>query len=654
MEGEPTPGAVIIQPGTSRHWTTDEDGVAHIEIDTHVLGKIGIAASHPDARITGAEFDRDEVADGDSLAFDLQRFDTVDDPTYTFKDPGRPDNRGTTEFCAHCHQTINTDWSASIHAQSASNPWVQDIYAGTAAAWSDEAGCSAAGGQWMTGIGPGTAAPADRCYLGDGALPDLNDDCGDVTPCDGVATSTGQCADCHAPGIDGELGGRDLLEATGISHESGVHCDVCHKVESVDLDDPNPGVAGRLHILRLTSDGPSPIDNVLIFGPLADVLNPSMGGVPREHFANGQICAGCHEHHQEVLVPGASLDATRWPEGRLPIHTTWSELVDGPLGTDIPCGSCHMPPDPTVGNAADLGNIFAWLEPGITAGWYRTPGEVRHHTWPGPRSETTDMLGLAASISLEATLDAGTLQVSATTHNRGPAHAIPTGEPLRSLILLVTATCEGVALEPSGGDVVPDFGGVLDSRSFDEGWESWPAAQVGERIRVLHEDGSFVDYTGTGPFGDGRFDAQAKGMPRQTWAGEATITAVGPAGELTLSIPLPDGQVAHRVAPASMPTEDGAAATWAGAPGWAFARVLADEDGQRMVPHHKATDVVSDNRILPQDSWTSSHSFVASCAAPEVSAVLLHRPVPRHLSLERGWVALDKVMATGLLTVAAP
>ena len=63
------------------------------------------------------------------------------------------------------------------------------------------------------------------------------------------ATAFGGCADCHAPGIDGALGGRDLRDATGRALDYGVHCDVCHRVDRVDLDAP-AGVAGRLGLHR--------------------------------------------------------------------------------------------------------------------------------------------------------------------------------------------------------------------------------------------------------------------------------------------------------------------------------------------------------------------------------------------------------------------
>ena len=108
------------------------------------------------------------------LEIALERFDRSDNPDYPFLDPGSPTERDSTAYCGHCHVTFNTQWYASPHRRSASNPAVQDVYAGTAAALDDEAACTAAGGVVREGIEPGTRRRAARCYLGDGALPDLN------------------------------------------------------------------------------------------------------------------------------------------------------------------------------------------------------------------------------------------------------------------------------------------------------------------------------------------------------------------------------------------------------------------------------------------------------------------------------------------------
>ena len=67
-------------------------------------------------------------------------------------------------------------------------------------------------------------------------------------------------------------------------------------------------------------------------------------------------------------------------------------------------------------------------------------------------------------------------------------------------------------------------------------------------------------------------------------------------------------------------------------------------DGQTMVPHHRANDIASDNRLLPQHEWSSTHSFALGCADPVVDALLVHRPYPVSLARERGWPATQTVM----------
>ena len=83
----------------------------------------------------------------------------------------------------------------------------------------------------------------------------------------------------------------------------------------------------------------------------------------------------------------------------------------------------------------------------------------------------------------------------------------------------------------------------------------------------------------------------------------------------------------------------------AGQPGMAFAGVLPGADGARMVPHHRAVDVVADNRLLPGGGWTGDHAFAASCEAPVVTARLVWRQAPMALQAERGWDLPDRRMA---------
>jgi len=631
LDGEPAEGVVIAQGGREDRWTTDADGRVTLEIDREVEGDLAVVASHPEARTEGDWIWDDTV----EITIGLERYDPEDNEDYLFQNPGDPGHSPTSAQCGHCHVTIAEDFFASRHPWSASNPVLQDLYAGAASALDTKAACEAAGGTWWTGLIAGEEIVAgDRCYIGDGALPDLNADCGDDGPCDETATVFGGCADCHAPGIDGKLGGRDLLEADSFAYTRGIHCDVCHHVESVD-DDGAPGIAGRLKILRPSDPALTPSFGdwrPLLFGPHDDIPNPFMGIVQRMVYRESRFCAGCHQLEQEVLVSGVEIDAARWPDGTLPIHSTMSEWAAGTQG--VTCQGCHMPPDPDVANTADL-QLFPSTV-GVAGGWYRPVPSVRRHIWYGPRSEGDALHGLTGKVELETALDGGVLTVTAETKNLGAGHGLPTGEPLRSVLLVVEASCEGAALVPTGGDVVPDFGGALARKTADEDWTIWPGAAPGEVIRVVARPGGFYDYDGPGPFGDGTFDAAAKGMPVEAFAGQATITAVD-GDVVTLDAPLPEGDVAYRV-PGSGAMEI------AGAPGFGFAKVLVGPDGRRMVPHFLAVDVASDNRLLQGKSWTTTHVFDATCDEPAVRAALIYRPFPLALARERLWEVADTVL----------
>jgi hypothetical protein len=379
-----------------------------------------------------------------------------------------------------------------------------------------------------------------------------------------------------------------------------------------------------------------------MFGPYDDVGTFIMGAVRREHFEDARICAGCHEQHQPVLVPGAEIDLGRWPDGRLPVHTTYSEWLDGPMNPVAPCQSCHMPPEPDEENAADLSTADP-LPPGLVSGWPRPPGEVRRHAWYGPRQRSSGMLELAAALFVEKAVDEGVLTATVTTKNVGPGHAIPTGEPLRSLVMLVEATCDGTPLTAIGGDAVPDFGGARTTKLAGDDWDRWPGVRIGDVVRVVRRPGGWRDDPGPGPFGDGTFVGDEKGMPVEEVVGAAVVVGVN--GDLvTFDRVLPDGDVAYLGDGGRLPSDGTAMTSRAGAPGFAFARVMVGDDGRRMVPHFLAVDVASDNRLPPQASVTTTHRFASPCDDPEVHAVLVHRAWPQALAEERGWAAVESLM----------
>ena len=209
---------------------------------------------------------------------------------------------------------------------------------------------------------------------------------------------------------------------------------------------------------------------------------------------------------------------------------------------------------------------------------------------------------------------------------------------MRNMILEVMATCDGVELPITGGDTVPDYGGYLETRGEDEDWDGWPEAQPGDLLRVIQVEDEFRDYAGYGPFGDGTFSVEQKGLPVESYRGESRVLEVVD-GIPVLDKPLPEGNRVYHLR-----SQEGGAAPMAGAPGFGFARVLTSAEGERMVPHYLAVDVASDNRLLPQQEWTSEHRLDGACAEPVVHARLLYRAFPWREAVRRGWILEDQVM----------
>jgi len=625
LDGEPAPDTTVLQGGADGRWTTDANGEVTITVDLTVIGDIEVMASRSDARIQGlivhdSDYNTGEGDTAGPFVVSISRFDTSDNPEYTFLDPGDvPWEESNTTMCMHCHRTLHEEWTLSPHRTSASNAVVQDVYQGTAFAL-DAEDCAELG-EWASVQTPGATTQQDACVVADDAR---------------SHAGFGGCADCHAPGIDGAIGGRDLLDATGFAYDDGVHCDVCHRVEAVDLSQA-PWVAGALHLLR-----PTEVPNSsalgewspLTFGPWDDVPNPKMGAVQRSFYHEAELCGGCH---QDVSAPAAGpVDTTRWPDGRLPIHTTYGEWEEGPMSLSSPCQTCHMPPNPEMTNAADL-PADATSGIGVTGGWFRDPGSVRAHTFSGPRQPEGAMLELAATVSVALAEADGELVATVETKNVAAGHRIPTGEPMRALLLEVSATCDGAPLAAIGGDVLPAWAGAVEARTSDEPWAAWTTASPGDRIAVTTDTGVAVDYDGYGPFGDGTFTADEKGLGGAELVGVVTITDVAADGTLTTDPPLPAGDHAYLL------SDDQALA---GTPGWAFARVTADAEGDVFVPHAFATDIVSDNRLAPQEAWVSSHRFPTCASGAVVTATLVHRNYPWGEARLRGWTVTDQVMDT--------
>ncbi|WP_437590887.1 carboxypeptidase-like regulatory domain-containing protein [Sorangium sp. So ce1000] len=664
----PVEGAIVMQAGGEPALVTGPDGAFSIEITRDIPGQPTVVAAKIGYRTDGIEL---EVVPDGPVELTLRRASPPDNALgYSYGDPGDGDPHNSTRYCDHCHTTLVAQFLESGHARSARSPLLQAIYAGVSMAHADEASCSAAGGRWKAGRVPGSeGGAAMRCYLGSGVLPDLNASCGGGAQpsCDDPAlpaaarpAAFGACADCHAAGIDGPAGGRELLEATGIAFEKGDHCDACHKIRDVDLSKP-PGVAGALIVQRpqerISTDPSSKLLEVM-FGPRPDVPNRFMGGSYQPKFSASELCGGCHEQRQAALLPGAALDPGRWPDG-LPIHQTFSEWAASSWNRPASqCQACHMPGVLSLKSSLD---VTTEANASVSLGFVRPAGTVRSHAFRGPLEGSPPLIRDAVEVRIAASAASGELAVTVSLAGSSAGHAVPTGEPMRALVLLVTAEACGAPLSPSSGMTVNDTGGALAEARVGQGagltgaelaWEEGAArARAGDVVRIVRPTGAYDDYTGIGRFADPSLDAADKGLEIRAPVGEARVVAAG-GGAITLSgaIPAQEGDLVYLGAPLPAAPVDGQpAAAFAGAAGYTFAKVLVDPAGARHAPQHRAVDIASDNRIAPGSVAVTSHGFAipAGCAATaNVTATLLYRPVPLALAKERGASAHDYMVAS--------
>lgn len=679
QDGLVVPDALVLQAGRSDEppIATGTDGSFVLTMIYGGFGTPTVVASRRGYRTIGLEFSEVPSA---PIELVLRAIEPPDNEAYSYGAPGHGKDPSTA-FCGHCHDSIAAEFQTSKHAQATRNPLVQDLYAGVAGALQTKVACDSAGGQWRSGRVPGSSAEsAAKCYLGTGVLPALNALCGtaNTLTCDDpllpVAdrpTQFGGCADCHSPGMNGKAGGRNLLEATGIAYENGVHCDFCHKVAEVALEKP-PGVGGRLRVQRPSETfgdgGPGAKVRQAMFGPLIDVPNPNMGGSLQPQFATAVFCAGCHEALQPALVPGTTL-APRFSAG-LPVHSTYSEWLLGPYsGAGVPCQHCHMPANEKLDSAADLGNA---VTASITFGFPRPSNQIRKHIFRSPLVQLSPqglrLIDSALTSSSSGVVAAGQLEVDVAVGNIGCGHAVPTGDPMRAVVMFVEATCNGVPLSASGGMTIDDIGGaksrgiVGGGVTLAESSVSWLAAKgvakVGDRVRVVRALGAFHDYDGVGLFAGTSLLPSQKGMPIFEPIGEASVSSLTATG-FALDRPISGamGDVVYLGDP-TQSVDGQSSLALSGAPGIVFAKVLIDEQGGRQVPHFRGTDIVSDNRIAPTKVHHSAHRFAlpGTCTktTATVQVTLLYRPIPLAEASLRAWKAVDYRIGSSTSTIAVP
>jgi len=259
----------------------------------------------------------------------------------------------------------------------------------------------------------------DRPYFGPGFRLDFPD-------------NSGSCASCHLPTLAGRNGPYgDPNHATGLNRQ-GTHCDFCHKIADVVLA-PDTGAPydNRTGVLSVELMRPG-AGSQLFFGPYDDVDFGRDTYLPL--MQQSAICAPCHS-------------ARFWG---VPIYDSFGEWRASDYAAEgQTCQSCHMRPDGTRTN-------FAPRRGGVE----RDPHTIATHAFPGAGAE--GLLHGAAEVTVEAERHDQRLHVRVGVRNSGAGHHLPTGSPLRQVLLVVTATDErGTALPLDSGPTLPAWTGDL-------------------------------------------------------------------------------------------------------------------------------------------------------------------------------------------------
>jgi Cytochrome c554 and c-prime len=210
----------------------------------------------------------------------------------------------------------------------------------------------------------------------------------------GKSHADGLCLQCHAPAA---VAAQDLTLERKVSWE-GVTCDFCHSVRSVSEHPTRPFV---LDVGKVKT------------GPLKDAHPVGHQAAFADAHATALLCKPCHEYKNAF---GLSVLST---------YTEWQAYR---TTRDESCVSCHMPA--TQGRVAEGKGVVPRRE------------GINLHQMPGGHSPATLNQALSARITLSREGE----QVIATVRvvNRGAGHFVPTGSPLRQVLMVVEAVAAGV------------------------------------------------------------------------------------------------------------------------------------------------------------------------------------------------------------------
>lgn len=462
----PVPGARVRPQGKSMFVLTDSNGLFELTTPDEPLANYTVTAGKEGWITGGAKVSPKTTY----TTIVMRKIPDTDNPNYNFITPHkstvdlRLDNTKLTSLrigshttfkescnlchfepsCYLCHREIYKQWSVSQHARAVTNQWTQNMYSGTDA-------------NGVPGVGPG--------YKLD------------------FPGQTGDCADCHAPSAAIRAPGNtdlavvnhrgtvafptvvgsktiqqmELERAAGSVDADGVHCDFCHKIKEVTVND-KAGVNGSISMYRPAktdentkrqADGRLP--PIFAYGPFDDVVDFSstsemaitspMVASYNPVYSTSEYCSACHQHRNEHGMP--FMDTYR----------EWKESPYAKLG--IECQDCHMKPDQEIGYGTvvngDAEKFWTPLE-------FRDVSTISRHDFPGAQPS---LVQNAAAFSIEAIADKGELNIDISVRNVNAGHYLPSGITIRNMLLLVTPITEtGDTLVYTGSNRVPAYGGI--------------------------------------------------------------------------------------------------------------------------------------------------------------------------------------------------
>jgi len=201
------------------------------------------------------------------------------------------------------------------------------------------------------------------------------------------------CLGCHSP-VAVRI--NDLEPRQKVSWE-GVTCDYCHSIRDVTMADGNPRARVEFSLVKS--------------GPLKNAESNGHATEFSSVHTSPLLCASCHEYRNSLGFPV------------LTTYSEWQKSAAAKEGKD--CQSCHM-----YKVAGDV------VDPKIKA---VNMAQVNLHQMPG--SHSVEQLTKTIKAQLTAVRQGDKLQVAVDVANLGAGHYVPTGSPLRRLVLEVRADC---------------------------------------------------------------------------------------------------------------------------------------------------------------------------------------------------------------------